>query len=114
MDASAIVAAATGGDLLEELIDSLEVGLLLQGRDGHALLSNPSARRILGLSADQLAGSEPIDPRWTILNEDGRPLPRDERTGRMALRSGRSCHEKLLAVRHPNGRVTWVSASAQP
>jgi PAS domain S-box-containing protein len=98
----------------EDVVDSLDTGVLLQDTGGRALVSNAAARRILGLSARQLAGVEPLDPGWAILHEDGWPLPRAELPSRLALRSRRPCRDVLLAIKHPDARLTWVSASAHP
>jgi two-component system sensor histidine kinase/response regulator len=98
----------------EALFDSLDVAVLVQDVEGRALASNASAERILGLSADQLAGREPVDPRWALLHEDGWPLPPDSHPGRVALRTRRPCRDMAVGVKHPDGRVTWTAVNAQP
>lgn len=99
---------------LDALVDSLDVGVVLQDTEGRALASNPSARRILGLTEEQLAGIAPIDPRWALLHEDGWPLPPDERPSRIALRTRRPCVDALVGVKLPDASVTWVSVTARP
>ncbi|MEA2439952.1 MAG: hypothetical protein QOH76_1376 [Thermoleophilaceae bacterium] len=98
----------------EAVVDSLDLGIVLQDTEGRALVSNASARRILGLSAAQLAGTEQPDPRWALLHEDGWPLPPDERPSRVALRTRRPCRDALVGVKHPGGRVRWTSVNAHP
>jgi PAS domain S-box-containing protein len=98
----------------ESLVDSLELGIVLQDPDGRALASNPSAQRILGLSAGQLAGTAPIDARWALLHEDGWPLPPEERPSRLALRNRAPVRDALVGVKRPGGHVTWTSVSAHP
>lgn len=114
MDAPAPVAADPAGGLVEVLIDALELGVLLEDRDGRALVSNPAARRLLGLSAAELADGRPLDPRWQVLREDGRPLPPADWPASAALRTGRTVRDVLLAVRHPDAVLTWVSVTAHP
>jgi PAS domain S-box-containing protein len=98
----------------EALVDPLELGILLQDPEGRAIVSNQSAQRILGLSADQLAGAAPVDPRWAILHEDGWPLPSEERPSRVALRTRAPVRDALVGVKQPGGRVIWTSVSAHP
>jgi PAS domain S-box-containing protein len=104
----------TAGAIVETVLDVVDVGIVLQDADGRALLSNPAARRILGLTADQLSGAAPIDARWTLLHEDGWPLPPEEHPARIAIRTRRPCRAASVGVKHPGGRVTWTSIEAHP
>src|SRR3954447_139824 len=104
---------AAGGPLREG-VDAIDTGVVVQDPKGRALLSNASARRILGLSAAQLDGREPIDPRWAILHEDGWPLPPSERPGRVALRTRAPATGVLVGLKRPDSRVTWLSVDAHP
>jgi PAS domain S-box-containing protein len=104
----------TAGGIVETVLDAVDVGIVLQDADGRALLSNPAARRILGLTADQLSGAAPVDAHWTLLHEDGWPLPPEEHPARIALRTRRPCRAASVGVKHPGGRVTWTSIDAHP
>jgi PAS domain S-box-containing protein len=117
VDTTALVGSASTRVLeprLDALLDSIDVGILLQDTEGRALFSNTSARRMLGLTRGQLAGSEPIDPRWALLHEDGGPLPPDERPSRVALRTRRPCRDALIGLKRPDATVTWLSVTAHP
>jgi two-component system sensor histidine kinase/response regulator len=117
VDTTEYLGGAAAGELVrrfEDVVDSLDNGVLLQDTEGRALVSNPAARRILGLSADQLAGRERPDPRWAILHEDGWPLPDDELPSRVAFRTRRPCRDVLLGLKHADSHVTWASVSAHP
>ncbi len=98
----------------ETLFDSLDVGVMMEDGEGRTLAWNRSAERLLGLTADQMAGRAPVDPRWSLLHEDGWPLPRDDRPARVAMRTRRPCRDVVVGVKHPEGRVTWISVNAHP
>ncbi|MEA2444242.1 MAG: two-component system, sensor histidine kinase and response regulator, partial [Thermoleophilales bacterium] len=106
--------AAEMSDRLEALVESLDVGVVLQDLEGRALAWNPSAERILGLTSDQLARRAPVDPRWQLLHADGLPLPPEDRPSRVALRTRRPRRDVTVGVRHPDARVTWASVTALP
>ena len=59
----------------DEMISVLQEGVVLQYANGTIGASNPSAERILGLSADQMMGWTLVDPDWRIVREDGSPFP---------------------------------------
>lgn len=89
-------------------------GLVLQGRDGSIELSNASAERILGLTADQLAGRNPFDPRWRAVHEDGTEFPGSEHPGMRSLKTGESFENVVMGVCRPSGQLVWVSISSRP
>jgi PAS domain S-box-containing protein len=101
-------------DAAGEIVDSLDVGIVLQDRDGRAHVSNQSARRILGLSAEQLAGRESLDPRWALMHEDGWPLPPEDHPGSVAIRNREPVRDSLVGVKQPGGAVRWTSVNAHP
>ncbi|MEA2457656.1 MAG: hypothetical protein QOC95_628, partial [Thermoleophilaceae bacterium] len=98
----------------ETLFEPLDVGVMMQDAEGRALAWNGSAERLLGLTADELAGRAPIDPRWSLLHEDGWPLPRDASPARVAIRTRRPCRNAIVGVKHADGHVTWASVNAHP
>ena len=101
-------------DMTAGVLAMLDVGVVVEDRDGRALSSNTSAERILGLSREQLAGAADPPPGWGTIHEDGWPLAPDARPARLALRAGLPCTGMTLGVKHPGGTVTWVLASAYP
>ena len=53
------------------VIAAMQEGVILLGADGCIRACNASAERILGLSAEQIMGRTPLDPRWHAIHEDG-------------------------------------------
>jgi PAS domain S-box-containing protein len=96
------------------VIAAMQEGVVLLGDDGSIRACNASAERILGLSAEQITGRTPFDPRWQAIHEDGSPFPGDTHPLMVTLRTGRPCSNVVMGVRKPNGQLTWVSINSQP
>jgi signal transduction histidine kinase len=93
------------------LLDALEEGVLLVGRDGSILEANPSARSLLGIGNDD-GRIHTRDPRWTPLRPDGTPMAVEERPTYVTATTGRSLSGVELGVRLADG-VRWLSTSTQ-
>jgi len=76
--------------------------------------SNLSAERILGLTAEQIAGRTSFDPHWRAIHEDGSPFPGDTHPIVMTLRTGQPCANVIMGVHKPSGELTWISVNSQP
>ncbi len=96
------------------VIAAMQDGIVLMDADGSIRACNASAERILGLSADQMRGRTPVDPRWGAVRPDGTPFPDEERPPVVTLRTGRPCTNVVLGVRKPDGTLSWLSVSSQP
>src|SRR4051812_41000144 len=83
--------AVAGQHMWEAVLASLDVGVVLEDRDGRVLASNPSARRILG------------EGEWSAIHEDGWPLPQDGLPAQVALRTARPCTGMTIGVRRRAG-----------
>jgi len=96
------------------LLDALDEGIVVMGADGMIVNCNRSAERILGLSADQMAGRTTHDPRWQAIHEDGSPFPGETHPVSVSLRTGQPVHNVVMGVRKPSGELTWISINSQP
>ena len=96
------------------LLGALDEGIVVMGADGVIVNCNRSAERILGLSADQMAGRTTHDPRWQAIHEDGSPFPGETHPVSMSLRTGQPVHNVVMGVRKPSGELTWISINSQP
>lgn len=96
------------------MLDAMAEGLLLQDATGAVLESNPSAQRIVGLSAEEIAARVPLDPEWQTIRPDGSRMPMDERPARIARYTGQPVRDAVLGVYHSSGRLTWLSVNAEP
>ena len=70
------------------VVAALVEGIVFMDADGRLQASNASAERILGLTAEQIAGRTTFDPRWRAIHENGSPFPGDTHPIAMTLRTG--------------------------
>ncbi|HEX8704496.1 MAG TPA: PAS domain S-box protein, partial [Myxococcaceae bacterium] len=96
------------------VLSTLEEGVMLHDVRGVVSFSNAAAERLLGLTAEQLAGRTPADPHWGAVHEDGTPFPGEEHASMRALRTGQGIVGVTMGVRHADGRLVWLSINAQP
>lgn len=96
------------------LVDALGEGIVFQDREGTILASNPSAERILGISADQMMGRTSIDPRWHTIYEDFSPFPGEDHPAMITLRTGKPLNDIIMGVHKPDGEITWISINSRP
>jgi two-component system, sensor histidine kinase and response regulator len=96
------------------VIAAMQEGVVLLGADGCIRACNASAERILGLSAEEIMGRTPLDPRWQAIHEDGSAFPGETHPVMVTLRTGRPCSNVVMGVRKPNSGLTWVSVNSQP
>lgn len=82
--------------------------------DGRLEASNQSAERILGLTAEQIAGRTTFDPRWRAIHEDGSPFPGDTHPITRTLETGQPYTNVIMGVHKPGGELTWISINSQP
>jgi PAS domain S-box-containing protein len=96
------------------IIAAMQDGIVLLDTDGSIRACNASAERILGLSADQIMGRTPSDPRWRAIHEDGTPFPGEMHPPMITLRTGQPCSNVVMGVHKPDDRLTWISINSQP
>jgi diguanylate cyclase (GGDEF)-like protein/PAS domain S-box-containing protein len=95
------------------VIAALFEGVILIDANGAFQAANPSAERILGLTVDQLVGRTTFDPRWQAVHEDGSPFPGDMHPASVTLQTGEPCHNRIMGVYKPDGRLAWLSINSQ-
>lgn len=97
------------------LFETMEQGVIYQGRDGLITDANPSAERILGLTRDEMLGRTSLDPRWHCIREDGSSFPGEEHPAMVALRTGEPAQDVLMGIVNPRENKTkWVRITALP
>ncbi|NJO82057.1 MAG: response regulator, partial [Blastochloris sp.] len=96
------------------VVTALSEGIVLQAADGTIQASNYSAERILGLTAEQLAGRTSTDPRWRAIHANGRAFPGEQHPAMVALRTGYPQDHVIMGVQKPDNTLTWISINAQP
>ncbi|GAB4435366.1 MAG: hypothetical protein OHK0015_26130 [Chloroflexi bacterium OHK40] len=96
------------------VVGALSEGIVLQGADGAIQACNPSAERVLGLSADQLMGRTSVDPRWHAVRADGSPFPGEDHPAMVALCTGAPQEGVVMGVQTPDGAERWLWINSHP
>jgi diguanylate cyclase (GGDEF)-like protein/PAS domain S-box-containing protein len=100
---------------IDELLERIQAGVVVHGRDGTVIQSNTAAQIMLGLTNEQMLGRELIDPAWTFLREDGSPMPVEEYPVSRVLKTKQPIHNLVAGIRHINQtEPTWVLDTAIP
>ncbi len=98
------------------LFDTTLQGVVLRDAQGLILVMNPSAVRILGRTAEELAGSlSLVDGEHHALREDGTPMPQAEYPSVVALATGREVRNVIMRVYNRRDRAyRWIDVQAVP
>ncbi|MCT7991308.1 PAS domain S-box protein [Laspinema olomoucense] len=95
------------------VLSAMSEGVIMQDANGIIYTYNLSARRILGLSLEQMMGWTAIDPRWRAVREDGSPFPAEEYPFALTLRTGESFRDRIMGIHKPDGSLTWILVNSQ-
>ncbi|WP_353572378.1 PAS domain S-box protein [Candidatus Albibeggiatoa sp. nov. BB20] len=98
----------------DEMLNVLREGVVLQYANGTIGACNPSAERILGLSAEQMMGWTLIDPDWGAIHEDGSPFPTETHPAICTLRTGEPYSDVMMGVVKPDGSIVWIRINSYP
>lgn len=105
----------TSEERYRSLIHKVQTAIVLHDGQGRILDSNPLAQELLGLSAEQLAGSDLINSRWQFLREDSSALPTEELPVSRVLATRQAVRDMVTGIHHPGGeQVTWMLLNAEP
>ena len=100
---------------LRGLIQDLNVGVLLLGREAEILWSNSAALEMLGLTAPELLGRSVRDPSWDVVREDGSPFPVPEFPAVLALETRRPQRNVVMGVARPgSAERVFLLVNADP
>jgi len=106
--------AAELPDLLARIVDQLAQGVVVQARGGRIVLSNHAAADILGLTREQMAGRDSLDPRWRTMREDGTPYRGEDHPAMLTLADGQPRHGAIIGVHKPDDSLTWIEIDTAP
>ena len=100
--------------IADEMISVLQEGVILQYANGTIGTCNPSAERILGLSADQMMGWTLVDPDWQMIHEDGSPFPAKSHPAICTLRTGQPYADVIMGIVKADDSVIWIRIHTNP
>jgi PAS domain S-box-containing protein len=98
------------------LFETMEQGVIYQDAEAMVTAANPAARRILGLTHDELVGKASILNRQRKrLREDGSLMPIDEHPAMVAFNTGKRVTDFVMGAYNAESHVLrWISISAVP
>ncbi|MFL5605836.1 MAG: PAS domain S-box protein [Gemmatimonadaceae bacterium] len=95
------------------VLDAMSEGMLLTDLNGHILVLNPSARRIIGVAQDEDDVTlDKVLPR--LLDEHGAPIAVDSLPTRITLRTGEPITNATIGVRGTDGSPRWLLVNTHP
>ncbi len=101
-------------EMNRSVIETMTEGVVVQDALGRIVSWNASAERILGLSADELAGRTSIDPRWRAVRPDGSHFAGEEHPAMVTLRTGLPQRDVPMGIWGIDGQLRWISVSTEP
>src|SRR5687767_10867942 len=98
-----------------DTLNSLHVGVIVQGPGSEILFSNNAALRILGLTQDELRDITSAHPGWDVVHEDGSSFPCSSYPVYQAITTKKSISNIIMGVYRPltKDRV-WLQVNAEP
>ena len=96
------------------IIEALAEGVAVQDGDGRIMQWNSSAERILGLTADEIAGRTSPNPSWQVVDAQGTPISGAENPITRARVEGISIDGAVLGVKRGDACPAWFSVNARP
>jgi PAS domain S-box-containing protein len=96
------------------LLESINVGVVVQDRNNVIVDANSVAPAILGLTRDQLLGRTPFDSEWGAVHEDGSPFAGEDHPITISVRTGQLCTDVLMGIDKPGHGRRWLSISSAP
>lgn len=94
------------------ILETIEVGVVVQDAAARMTYANPYARQLLKL-APTVELHTSYDPEWDAIRLDGTPCPGSEHPVPLALRERRTVRDMVLGLRAGESRV-WLQITASP
>ena len=97
------------------IVETVDAGVIVVDHELRVIMSNPSARELLGLDVDH--GDDETDhlsERWPIVGLDHEPLGPDDLPEREALRTGLPVRGAIQGILPPGREVRWYRVNATP
>ncbi len=99
---------------ITSMVDSLREGILVQTRTGEVLRTNAAARRMLGLSQDDMVSRRWRAPDWVLTHMDGTVLDKNLVPSLLCLRTGHPVRDFQMRMVRPDGGAVALSVNVEP
>ncbi|MFT3806384.1 EAL and GGDEF domain-containing protein [Arenimonas sp.] len=99
----------------QQLMESIDKGILVQDKAGRILSGNPAALRMFGIEhGDRLADALRFE-RWLVVDERGKQIHFEDMPPMRALRHGQTVESTLLGLYHRHSKqLSWLSVTSVP
>ncbi|MEI7848018.1 MAG: PAS domain S-box protein, partial [Chloroflexota bacterium] len=98
-----------------QLLGMMDQGVAYLSADGRIITANQPAEKILGLSAQELAGRKLTDMIWELIHEDATHFTEEQHPAVLAIRTGQSVSNIIMGICPPNDKkYRWAKVSAKP
>lgn len=112
--AKAETALAESAANYQSLVASLTEGVLLYDRQGHLVMYNSSAERLLRLRLNEYLGKATFDAGLRVIHPNGAEQQPDERPVMKTLRTGEPANDVVFGFVRDDGEPTWLKVNVQP
>lgn len=97
------------------LFETMSQGILFLDNTGIIIDANPAAEKILGVTLDQIIGSEITDNKFKAIHEDGTPFTPETHPAMIALNTGKNIQNVVMGIHSPrNEKITWTKVVFVP
>ena len=97
------------------LLDTLQVGVVVQGPSAEVLYCNRRARDLLGVDESQILGRTSLDANNVAFREDGTPLLGSEHPAPQVIATRRPVRDVVMRWNRPGGGgQVWLLVNADP
>ena len=99
---------------LSRVLETMSEGLLMFDATGVLTYVNPAGEATFEASRDELIGRRYDDPRWQLLDAEGRPLGPEQRVVHRVLTTREAVEGFVLGRRRSDGTLTSWETNASP
>ena len=97
------------------IVETVDAGVIVVNRALEVVMSNPSARELLGLDVDHgHRETDDFPDRWPVVDEAGEPLAPADLPERESLQTGLPVRGKVQGIAPPGEPVRWYRVNATP
>lgn len=108
-------AEADAQERYRTIVETVEAGVIVVDADAQVLMSNPSARELLGLDADDAEReTDEMPARWPVVDADGERVAAKDLPEREVLRTGNAVRGVVQGIAPPGQDIRWYRVNATP
>lgn len=110
----ALMAVEESETRYKTVMESMAEGVVVLSSDGIMVACNEAATTILGRSREQIIGSDIEGLQLRLIQEDGRPYPRDLLPALFVQQQGQPVDNVVVGIERESGEKNWLRVNARP